>query len=191
VLMAFAAVCGLWWIGGLADSPGMLRALAVPAALLGLATAGYSAFLFAQCEGRDLWQTPLLLPTLLARSVVAGGAAYVVMDLVMDVPDAAAMRWALLGGVAAVAVLTWMETASHGSRHVELAVHSMVKGDHASFFWTGVAVGLAAPAALLIIDRAADVGSPALAAVAGVLALIGMFFSETAFVRAGQSVPLS
>lgn len=191
VLMAFAAVCGLWWIGGLADSPGTLRVLAVPAALLGLGTAGYSAFLFAQCEGRDLWQTPLLLPTLLARAVVAGGAAYVVMDLVMDVPDAAAMRWALLGGLAAVAVLTWMETASHGSRHVELAVHSMVKGVNAPFFWTGVSIGLVAPAVLLIVDRAADVDNPALAAAAGVLAIIGMFFSETAFVRAGQSVPLS
>ena len=30
-----------------------------------------------------------------------------------------------------------------------------------------------------------------IAAFAGVLALIGMFLSETAFVRAGQSVPLS
>lgn len=191
ILMAFAAVCGLWWIGGLADSPNMLKVLAIPAALLGLGTAGYTAFLFAQCEGRDLWQTPLLLPTLLGRSVIAGGAGYAVLDLFIHVPDAAAMRWAFLGGIGAVAALTWLEVASHGSRHVELAVHEMVKGKYAAWFWTGIGVGLVAPAALLIIDRAADVSNPTLAAIAGIQAVVGMFFAESAFVRAGQSVPLS
>ena len=56
-------------------------------AVLGAATAGYTAFLFAQCEGRDLWQTPLLLPLLLARAVVAGAAAYAILDLFMDIPS--------------------------------------------------------------------------------------------------------
>ena len=42
---------------------------------LALGAAIYTAFLFAQSEGRDLWQTPLLLPILLAQAVVAGGAA--------------------------------------------------------------------------------------------------------------------
>ena len=46
-----------------------------PNALLAAATAGYTAFLFAQCEGRDLWQTPLLLPHLLVQAVMLGGAA--------------------------------------------------------------------------------------------------------------------
>ena len=191
ILMAFAAVCGLWWVGGLANSPGLLKVLAVPAALFGLGTAGYTAFLFAQCEGRDLWQTPLLLPTLLGRSVIAGGAAYAVLDLFMYVPDAAAMRWAMLGGIGAVAALTWLEVASHGSRHVELAIHEMVKGKYAAWFWTGVGAGLVAPAALLTIDRAIDLSHPTLAAVAGIQAVFGMFFAESAFVRAGQSVPLS
>ena len=56
-------------------------------ALLAAAVAGYTAFLFGQCEGRDLWQTPLLLPILLAQAVVAGGAAYSLLDLVIDVPS--------------------------------------------------------------------------------------------------------
>src|SRR5262249_34393214 len=42
-------------------------------AALGVAVAGYTAFLFAQCEGRDLWQSRLLLPHLLVQAV-AGGA---------------------------------------------------------------------------------------------------------------------
>ncbi len=195
VLMAFAVVLALWWIAGMTNSAGLLQVLALPAALLGLGTAGYTAFLFAQCEGRDLWQTPLLLPTLLARAVVAGGATYALLDVFIDVPDAAAMRWAFLGGLGVVAALTWLETAAHGSRHVELAVHEMVRGRHAKLFWLGVVVGLVTPAALLIVDRliegAADASSPALAALAALAAIPGMFAAETAFVRAGQSVPLS
>ena len=165
----------------------------MPAALTGLATAGYTAFLFAQCEGRDLWQTPLLLPMLLARAVTAGAATWLIMDLFVEVPSPDAVRWALIGGASAVLALSWMETVSHGSRHVELAVHEMVKGEHGSLFWGGIALGGIVPlvlgiAALLVDSSGTAVG---LGAVAGLLALVGMFLSETAFVRAGQSVPLS
>ena len=71
VLGAFAAVCAAWFVAGVVGSGGALQVLAAPAALLAAATAGYTAFLFGQCEGRDLWQTPLLLPTLLAQAALA------------------------------------------------------------------------------------------------------------------------
>ncbi|MGI9641505.1 MAG: NrfD/PsrC family molybdoenzyme membrane anchor subunit, partial [Acidimicrobiia bacterium] len=190
VLMAFAAVSGLWFIAGVVEADGLIEVLAIPAALTGLATAGYTAFLFAQCEGRDLWQTPLLLPMLLARAVTAGAAAWLIADVFMDVPEPDAIRWALLGGVSAVMVLSWMETVSHGSRHVELAVHSMVKGEHGSLFWGGLTLGCALPFVLAIVALTGS-GAVALSALAGLAALVGMFLSETAFVRAGQSVPLS
>ena len=156
-------------------------------------TAGYTAFLFAQCEGRDLWQTPLLLPMLLARAVTAGAATWLIMDLFVEVPSPDAVRWSLIGGVSAVLAVSWMETVSHGSRHVELAVHEMVKGEHSSLFWGGIALGGIVPlilgiAAVIVESASTAIG---LGAVAGLLALVGMFLSETAFVRAGQSVPLS
>ncbi len=159
--------------------------------MLGAATAGYTAFLFAQCEGRDLWQTPLLLPLLLARAVVAGAAAYAVLDLFMDIPSQRAVWWTLLGGVVAVGFLTWVELASHGSRHVELAIASMTTGDQAGWFNWGLSFGVLAPAGLTIVALSVDDTSVLLPAIAGVLALVGMWLSETAFVRAGQSVPLS
>jgi formate-dependent nitrite reductase membrane component NrfD len=192
VLMFFGAVSALWFLGGLLDSGGLLEVLAVPAAIGALGTAGYTAFLFGQCEGRDLWQTPLLLPVLLAQAVTAGGATYAILDLVMDLPEVDAIRWVLLGGVAATAGLIAVELTSHGSRHVELAVHSMTHGQYAQQFWIGgILVGLVAPAALVIVALAAGLSSPVLPAIAGVLALVGMFAYEDAFVRAGQSVPLS
>ena len=104
------------------------------------------------------------------------------------------MFWALIGGTASVLVLSWMETVSHGSRHVELAVHEMVKGKHGSLFWGGIIMGAIIPLVIAIVCVSvltASAVAVGLGVIAGLFALIGMFLSETAFVRAGQSVPLS
>jgi Fe-S-cluster-containing dehydrogenase component/formate-dependent nitrite reductase membrane component NrfD len=191
VLGSFAALCAAWFLAGVADSTAAVTVLALPTALLGAATAGYTAFLFAQCEGRDLWQTPLLLPLLLARAVVAGAAAYLVLAAVMTVPSERAIVWCLLGGVAAVGFLTAVELAAHGSRHVELAVRSMVRGVQRHWFAVGVALGIVVPAVLAIVALATDSTAPALLLAMAIPAIAGVFASETAFVRAGQAVPLS
>jgi Fe-S-cluster-containing dehydrogenase component/formate-dependent nitrite reductase membrane component NrfD len=192
ILGAFAAVVGLWGLFGIADAGGPLQVLAVPVVLLAAAVAGYTAFLFGQCEGRDLWQTPLLLPILLAQAAVAGGAAFGLLDLVMDVPEARTIQIAFLASLGALALLIATELWSHGSRTVELATLEMTRGAYARQFWLGgVLVGLVVPAVLLVVALATDTTSPWLAAVAGAAALLGMFAYEDAYVRAGQSVPLS
>ena len=191
VLGAFAAVCAAWFIAGLLGAGGALAVLAAPAALLAAATAGYTAFLFAQCEGRDLWQTPLVLPTLLAQAAVAGGAGYATLDLVADVPASNATQWVLLAGVLATAVLVAAELVTHRTAHVSAAVAAMTRGRYARRFWAGgVVLGLAVPAALVAAGLATDTG-PWPAAVGGICAVTGMWFYEDSFVRAGQSVPLS
>jgi Fe-S-cluster-containing dehydrogenase component/formate-dependent nitrite reductase membrane component NrfD len=191
VLGAYAVALALWLLGGVVASSEVVAVVAAPTALLAAATAGYTAFLFGQCEGRDLWQTPALLPTLLAQAVTAGGAAFCVLDAFVEVPEPRAVRWCLLGGVLATAALVGVELASSGSRHVELAQREMVRGAVAGrFWWGGVVLGLAVPAVLCGAAIAADAAA-AVPAVAGVAALAGMFAHEDAFVRAGQSVPLS
>ncbi len=190
ILMAYAVALAVWWVGGLADAPGLIEAVAAPTAVLAAAAAGYTAYLFAQCEGRDLWQSPLLLPMLLAQASTAGGAVYTLVDLVADVPEPDAARWVLLAGVLASAALVAIEITAHGTRHVELAVHDMVRGGQRSRFVTGVGVGMVVPAVLVAVALAAGWGALPVA-VAGVCALVGMWFYEDAYVRAGQSVPLS
>ncbi len=191
VLSAFAVACGVWLLLGAIGATTELQVIAIPTALLGAATAGYTAMLFAQCEGRDLWQTPLLLPLLLARAVTAGAASYAIADVFIEVPSHRAVWWTLLGGVISIGFLSAVELQAHGSRHVELAVHDMTKGAQRANFQAGVTLGIALPAVLTIVALATDVDSPLLMAGAGIVALVGMFLSETAFVRAGQSVPLS
>jgi len=60
VLIAFAAASGLLWFANVSGRAGLARALTWPAVALGVLAAVYTAFLFAQAEGRDLWQSRLL-----------------------------------------------------------------------------------------------------------------------------------
>ncbi len=191
VLIANTIVVAAWWVAGLADSPTVLKWLAIPAVLGAIGTSGYTAMLFGQCEGRDLWQSPLVLPMLLAQTATAGGAVYALIDVFTDVPDPVAVRWVLLGGALSSIAIVALEVLSKGTRHVELAVHSMTRGLYRGRFWFGVVVGMVAPSAIVVVALAADTSGPALPALAAVAAIVGLFAYEDAFVRAGQSVPLS
>lgn len=190
ILAGFAALMAAWWIAGLADMHRTIEVLAVPTAVFAAGTAGYTAFLFAQCEGRDLWQTPLLLPTLLAQAVTAGGATYSIIDLFMEVPAPAAVHWSLLGGAIATLALIWIEASAKGTPHVEAAMHQMIRGKYArrlSFGVTGLMVAGATAVGTLITNDT----SPGPTALGGLIAILALWAYEDAFVRAGQSVPLS
>jgi hypothetical protein len=69
----------------------------------------------------------------------------------------------------------------------------MTRGRYAGRFWLGgIVLGLLLPIIGLAVSLAAEGGAgDALAALAGLSALLGLFAYEDAYVRAGQSVPLS
>jgi hypothetical protein len=97
-----------------------------------------------------------------------------------------------LSAIGALALLVATELWSNGSRSVELATLEMTRGRYAGQFWFGgVLNGLVVPALLLVLSLAVDSPGPWPAALAGVAALFGLFAYEDAYVRAGQSVPLS
>ncbi len=75
ILFAAGVLGTLWLLAGLFSNLVALQLLAWPMAAVAAATAGYSAFLFGQAEGRDFWQSPLLLPHLLVAALVAGSAS--------------------------------------------------------------------------------------------------------------------
>ncbi|MGH3665400.1 MAG: 4Fe-4S dicluster domain-containing protein [Egibacteraceae bacterium] len=183
VLLGFGAVGFGWLLAGLAGADGVLSVLAVAGAVAGAATAGYTALLFAQCEGRDLWQSPLLLPVLLAQAVAAGAAGLLLLAPVVavDAATTGVLGWCLAGGMTTALGLYWVEVCSHPTRHVEAATEILVRGAERARFWTGVGTGVVAVALALL-------GWPVPAAVAALLSLAAY---EHAFVRAGQLVPLS
>jgi Fe-S-cluster-containing dehydrogenase component/formate-dependent nitrite reductase membrane component NrfD len=158
---------------GLAGQAAALRWLAVAGAPLAALTAVYTAFLFAQARGRDLWQSPLLAPHLLVQALLLGAAVQVLLG-------AAGAPWLLAGAAAAHLLLVAAEaTAGHPTAHGRAAAHEMLAGRYARWFWPGAALAAIAAAA------------PWLGPVAAAAALAGVLAHEHAYVQAGQSVPLA
>ena len=194
VLAAFAACLAAWWIAGLAGAGSALAALVVPTVLLALGTAGYTAFLFGQCEGRDLWQEPLLLPVLVSQAVMAGGAVYSLFDLFLDVPSHGAVKWAFLAGLVANAGLVAAELTGGHSRHVTMALAELRRGGQLKRYrefafctvFSLVFLGLDVIFGEIVFDWSGPVQP-----LVPLAALYGLFAYEDAYVRAGQSVPLS
>ncbi|MEZ4337714.1 MAG: NrfD/PsrC family molybdoenzyme membrane anchor subunit [Sandaracinaceae bacterium] len=148
----------------------------------------YTAFLFGQAEGRDLWQSPLLPGHLVIQAAMMGGAALLAMGAAAPIPEAllAIARWTLAGGLALDLFVTLLGEVgmSHASEVAARAAHSIVSGKHAKGFWLGsVGLGHVIPLGLLILPDA-----PLVWGIAGLAAAIGLYFYEHAFVMAPQEV---
>ena len=179
VLTAFIGISAAALAARLAGEPliaDLLRWVNLPVAAL---VAGYTAFLFAQCKGRDLWEGKLLLPHLLVQALLAGGACVLLID-----PSSIVLR----GIVFAAAV-------AHGffALHDWRGPHATANARQAAAFLPAIRFGpLRAMRDGLIL--AVVVGGAALwflPALAFVPVLAGLYLWEHAYVRAGQLPPLS
>ena len=199
ILMGFGAVSALWLapvvLGDLLPSRFLtwLSILAIP---LAGAAAAYTAFLFAQATGRELWATPLAAPHLVVQALLAGSAILLMLAAALNAPSTSVatakdvdwLRLVFVLSLATHALLTAAEVFSpHRSTHVARAVDTIVKGKFMTEFWGGVIL-IGVFGALL----ATFASGAALAwALAAALALFGLYVWEYIWVHAGQSVPLS
>jgi Fe-S-cluster-containing dehydrogenase component/formate-dependent nitrite reductase membrane component NrfD len=185
-----AAVFTAASILGAGDLRDALIWVMVPA---GVMLAGYTGFLFNQCEGRDLWQSRLVFLHMVVNAVIAGAAALSIARLFFTAPPAVdqALCWSLLLSVATSAAIMALDLLSkHETAQAEQAAKNLWKRLYAKRFWAGgVLVGLVLPLAFSILFL--GVGGTVLLAIGGVFALVGLWLYEDAWVRAGQSVPLS
>jgi Fe-S-cluster-containing dehydrogenase component len=146
----------------------VLRWIMVPAGAL---LAAYTAFLFWQCEGRDLWQSRWLLPHTLVNALLAGAGALAILG------EDGLAPWIAGAAAASVAIVAADLLGRHATGQAARAASNLRR---ASELRVGLVL-LAAAAPLALV----------LAPAAGVAALAGLWLYEDAWVRAGQSVPLS
>ena len=193
ILMAYGLAAFLWLIRGLLGSriPGALVACT---AALAIGSACYSAFLFAQARGRDLWQSPMFLWHLLVQAVIAGSAVLWIVAVLGHAEMQFVRRSALilLISVAASLFMVLFEIAlPHVSEDARLAMRSLVRGRYAFRFWALIiVVGLIVPIVLSALFLMSLI-SPAVAWIGPLAALAALFSFEDLWVKAGQSVPLS
>jgi Fe-S-cluster-containing dehydrogenase component/formate-dependent nitrite reductase membrane component NrfD len=181
IIGGYGTVVTLYLLAALAGSTGARQILAGIGIPLALASAVYTAYLFAQAKARDLWQSPLL-PAHLAIGAVLAGSAAMLPVLVWLSPGRAVTAAEITLAVAAaihVLVVVGETTLPHVTAHAHLATEQMVRGRFARFFWPG----------LLLV--AASAAAPWIGVAAAPLALAGLLAHEHAYVQAGQSVPLA
>lgn len=189
ILMLFGGCTVVWLLCGifLMKVPGLLLLLT---GFLAAASACYSAFLFAQARGRDLWQSPMFFVHLLFHSFLAGGASFIIMGVPSEFERLIGNGLTFISIFLPLSLLMVLAEAmiSHADEGLRLASRRMIRSGQ---FWIGgVGGGLVLPL-LLILDMGWTDFSVALSFFAAVLVLIGIWCMEDVFVQAGQSVPLS
>ena len=192
-LLGYGLLGVAWLLCGIlgASVPGVLQWLA---AAFAVASACYSAFLFAQAKGRDLWQSPLFLWHLLVQALIAGSATILIAGILMDTPpeilkagSSDPLHFADLGS-----------SHDHG-RDFSSPCRRRRKNRYASadqgtaeptILGLVIGFGLVAP---IIFAALAPVSAVPIAVsfAAAILALAGLWWYEDLWVKAGQSVPLS
>ncbi len=199
VLIAFSTVSGLWTAAAGAELLGLLT-LPRPVMItvswvtlpLALGAAVYTAFLFGQAEGRDLWQSPLLPMHLLVQALMMGAASMLVLGLVADMP-AALVEVCGVTFVAALIVDLMMLLLGefgipHASEIAARAAHEISRGRYATRFWWGVIVlGHLVPLGALLLGAA----SLPVALLGLLCATVGLYLYEYAFIMAPQEIPNS
>lgn len=196
LLVGFSTVAGVWWLVELASymgwaaepSTALRTAFAFLTSPLALGTAVYTAFLFGQAEGRDLWQSSLLPVHLIVQSQVAGSATLLLLGTLSEIPAALTQLARIVFAsmlVIDVLVTTLGEFGmSHASSTAAAAADAIVNGRYRIYYRASLIAGHLIPLVLLALGGV-------LAGLAAVLALIGLYLYEYAYVMAPQDIPNS
>lgn len=199
LLVGFSTLAGLWWLAEAAAlagvaSPALAAGIRPWAFGLGIPLAAgvavYTAFLFGQAEGRDLWQSALLPVHLLVQAFMAGAASLLLLapfaTLGAGLTIVAVVTLAVFLIVDLLVTLGGEFAMPHASADAARAAAEITRGRYRIHFWVGsVGLGHAVPLALLVTGTAAGGTAAAL------LTLIGLYCYEYAFVMAPQEIPNS
>jgi len=205
ILTAQAFMFGVWFLAGLAGRNGTVRGAIWLSALIGLGTAGYTAYLFAQARGRALWGGPLLVWHMIAAAFAVGGGVSLIASVVSTtggfalanapltsatVPTGTfAFALTMLLGALGLAMIAALESDDDHDHGADLAFHHMTQGKFATRYRVGLVLAIVIPA---LAGVAVLLGAPVIfGAIGGLTTMVGLWLVDDAFVQAGQSVPLT
>jgi Fe-S-cluster-containing dehydrogenase component/formate-dependent nitrite reductase membrane component NrfD len=151
----------------------------------------YTAFLFGQAKGRDFWQSPGLALHMLVHALMAGAAAFMIINLLLE----ATTGWStylqnMLYFAIGFNLLTMLFelTTTHPTADAKYTVSMITKGRYSRLFYGGVLLmGNVLPLVLMAVAGS----NPVVAALAGAAVLAGIYITEHIWVEAPQRIPLS
>ncbi len=205
ILTAQAFMFGVWFLAGLAGRNGTVRGAIWLSAIIGFATAGYTAYLFAQARGRALWNGPLLVWHMIAAAFTVGGGASLVASVLSttggnmlagapltsaSVPTGTfGFALTMLIGALGLGMIAALESDADHDPGAQVAYHHMTRGVFANRYRAGLILAIGVPT---VAGVAVLFGAPVvLGALGGVASMIGIWLLDDALVQAGQSVPLT
>ena len=185
----FGLSLSLWALGLYIENSVLIQGGFWGSVLLGVITAVYTAFLFAQAKGRDFWQSPMLSFHMLVHSIMAGTSFFFLLqtlDLV-NLAEAGYLFPILMVSLGInLAILLVELTTPHATTDAKLAVKLITSGPYQNKFWGGViALGNIVPMLLLYS------AFPYASGIAAFMILTGIYLSEDIWVQAPQQIPLS
>jgi formate-dependent nitrite reductase membrane component NrfD/ferredoxin len=206
IIAGYTLVLLLHFIASWVGSTSFQSWLMIAGIPLSILTAVYTAYLFAQAKARDMWQNPLLPPHLLVQALLLGAAVLLLTlagfgdwirpntGLMYAFPPKRLETNDLISLLAVTSLvhllMVWGEVSlTHPTAHARLAIHEMVHGRYRNDFWIGTLLSFLG--GLLPFLALAGVVSNSVGAGGAPLALVGLMLFESAYVQAGQSVPLA
>ncbi|WP_320443110.1 NrfD/PsrC family molybdoenzyme membrane anchor subunit [Halosolutus halophilus] len=189
IITAYGGYLGLVVVGWLLGVDAVVHPTSLVAGgALAAATAVYTAFLFSQSKGRDLWQSPAMPLHMFVQAVVAGAAATALMGLIGIGTFVGPSRLLLAAGLVVHLALIGSEILTpHQTEDAEEAAARIVRGEFSTAFWIGgIALGIAVPLILIAIS-----GTGPVVAAAGIAALAGLFAFEYCWITAPQTISLA
>jgi formate-dependent nitrite reductase membrane component NrfD len=157
--------------------------------VLAIPCAVYTAYIFKQSKGRDLWQNPTLPVVLLVEAILAGAAALLLLRAVLSLSGGTfdAITLALtVSGLLMTASIASESLIRHESPYAKAAARTLTHGAYGRLYWSSLVLVLTAAGFGLAAYAATSI---ALGAAGGGVALVGLFAYEHAYIQAGQSVP--
>ena len=164
ILMGFSAVGGLWWLFELTSlgsvlpetlANGIRLLLLWLGIILAVGVAIYTAFLFGQAEGRDLWQSPLLPFHLLVQALMVGSGTLLILDLFLSLTTGftsfVRITFIVILIIDLFITLIGEFSMPHASEVATQAAHQISSGRYRNHFWGGsLALGHILPIILIL-----------------------------------------
>lgn len=158
-------------------------------AAFAIITAMYTAFLFKQAKGRDLWQSPLSALHMLTHSIMAGSSLFILLSLFISF-QAAFLAFIQLAFVISISInlliiLFEFKILKH-TADSKKALHLIANGRYKTQFWfIAITIGNIIPLGLVFTDISL------LSQLGSVFCLTGIFVTQHLWVEAPQRIPLS
>ncbi len=152
-------------------------------ATAGAAVAGYTAFLFAQCEGRDLWQSKsILLGHLLVQAIICGSAVLLpYADDQLFNPFSAVLFIAVIAHAVFALLERYRPHHTENARQAA-AFMGVVRFASMNAWRFGLLIGVVGTLLFMCVGLREFSSYPA---------LLGLLMYEHAFISAGQLPPLT